>query len=239
MPVGNIPQFRITETSLSIYSRKKSKKGQTRGVLKNPFFYFGVMSFVLFGLIFSGSSSLAKLTAFDGNDIISFNQYLKNAPNADSGDIFFSKDEVSVAETPDLKIIQDNFVYGVSTPVVVTTQTLGNMFGDPLQIRKEATDYLVIPGDTIESIAQKFGISSNTIIWANSLNKNSVLKTGQSLVILPVTGTVHVVKLGDTLSEIAKNYKAKTDEVVAFNSLAGEGDIFVGDLIIVPGGVMP
>ena len=56
---------------------------------------------------------------------------------------------------------------------------------------------------------------------------------------MPVSGLVHVVKSGDTISQISKTYKAKADDIIAFNNLVNEGDIFIGDILIVPAGTMP
>ena len=45
--------------------------------------------------------------------------------------------------------------------------------------------------------------------------------------------------MGDTVGAIALKYKAGLDDVIAFNSLASQDDIYIGDIVIVPGGVMP
>src|SRR5690606_8999447 len=58
------------------------------------------------------------------------------------------------------------------------------------------------------------------------------------LVILPISGVRHVVKRGDTLSSIAKKYKADMDELLAFNGLSSGATIKPGDEIIVPDGVI-
>jgi len=101
------------------------------------------------------------------------------------------------------------------------------------------TEYLVQPGDNLWSIVEEFNISLETLLWANNLNKNSLLQIGQKLVILPTSGVTHPVQKGDTVSQIAKTYKAKIDDILAFNDLSGEGDIYIGDILIVPNGVMP
>jgi murein DD-endopeptidase MepM/ murein hydrolase activator NlpD len=105
--------------------------------------------------------------------------------------------------------------------------------------RKEIQEYIVEEGDTLFSISQKFGISLETILWANNLDKNSVIKPGQKLIILPVDGILHEVKAGDTLSEIAKKYQAKIEDIISFNELENENDIYIGDILIIPGGKMP
>jgi len=76
-------------------------------------------------------------------------------------------------------------------------------------------------------------------LWANNLSSRSTLKVGQKLIILPVSGVVYHVKKGDTLSAIAKTYQGNVKEIINFNDLSDEGDIFVGDIIIIPNGKMP
>lgn len=218
---------------------KKAKKAIKKGVFKNPFFYLGSISFLLLGILFLNSGSLAHLADFKYRDAVFFNSFFKNGNNPENNDLFFSPQKALAMETPDLKIIQDNFIYGVSTPRILSTQTLGAIFGESSQNRKEVTDYSVEPGDTIDSVATKFNISVNTILWANSLSKNSALKVGQNLTILPVSGLIHIVRSGDTIGEIAKTYKSKADVIVSFNNLTNEGDIFIGDILIIPDGLMP
>ncbi|MEM5872181.1 MAG: M23 family metallopeptidase [Candidatus Aenigmatarchaeota archaeon] len=104
---------------------------------------------------------------------------------------------------------------------------------------KEIKEYIVEKGDTLSSLSQKFGISTETIIWANNLNKNSSLKVGQKLIILPISGVLHYVKNGDTLEAIAKTYKADLSEIIAFNELSSKEKIYIGDILIIPNGVMP
>jgi LysM repeat protein len=59
------------------------------------------------------------------------------------------------------------------------------------------TIYTVKSGDTLSTIADKFGISSNTIRWANEIGKNDTIRTGQTLVILSIDGIQYKVKTGD------------------------------------------
>lgn len=221
--------------------RRKFKHEKPRGFSKNLFFYFGLVSFVLLGVLFSNSDSLAKLSYLKNSDAAFFNSFFKNAYNQQNNDVFSSQSKALALETPDLKLIQDDFIYAVSTPRVLTTQTLGSILGGSSQSsdKKDVVDYTVQPGDTIPSVAQGFDVSTNTIIWANDLSKNATLKTGQNLVILPVSGVIHIVKPGDTISEISKKYKSNVSDTVSFNNLSDEGDIFIGDILIIPGGIMP
>lgn len=103
--------------------------------------------------------------------------------------------------------------------------------------RKEPLIYVVQSGDTISQIAQKFGISQSTLLWANNLSVRSYLRPRQELRILPTSGVEHKVKSGDTVIKIAKTYDADVDDIIEFNNLAAGGaDIVVGELLVIPGG---
>ncbi|MES2213816.1 MAG: M23 family metallopeptidase [Patescibacteria group bacterium] len=95
--------------------------------------------------------------------------------------------------------------------------------------------YIVRKGDTLPAIAKMFGVTTNTIMWANDL-KNSTIKEGQELVILPISGVKHTVKSGDTLQSIAKKYNADLNDILAFNDVAVSDKLVPGDVIIVPDG---
>jgi len=148
--------------------------------------------------------------------------------------------QISVIESPDLNFVQGSSLMAQVPPNFITPQVLGQLVGiaEP-EARKDIIEYAVEPGDTITAIAEKFGISLNTLLWANDLNKKSTVKPGQKLTILPISGVTHIVKKGETISEIAKIHKGKIDEIIAFNELSSEGDIFIGDILIIPNGVLP
>jgi LysM repeat protein len=101
----------------------------------------------------------------------------------------------------------------------------------------QISTYTVEEGDTIGEIAEKFGVSANTIRWANNLS-GSTLRAGQELVILPITGVKHTVKSGDTLTTIAKKYKANQEDILSYNGLAADAKLTVGQEIIIPDGEM-
>jgi LysM repeat protein len=86
----------------------------------------------------------------------------------------------------------------------------------------EISLYIVRSGDTLSGIAKMFGVSINTIVWANDISRTSALREGQTLVILPITGVRYVVKKGDTLKSIVSKYKADLNEVLQFNDLASD-----------------
>ena len=99
----------------------------------------------------------------------------------------------------------------------------------------QISNYVVRKGDSLGSVAKMYGVTTNTIIWANNLNSNTI-KEGESLIILPVSGTIHTVAKGDTLKTVAKKYKADAVEIAQFNGLDSSSSLTVGDIIIIPDG---
>lgn len=95
--------------------------------------------------------------------------------------------------------------------------------------------YIVRRGDTLSEIAKMFGVSTNTIIWANDIKKG-LIKEGQELVILPISGVRHVVKSGDTLRSLATKYKADLNDILSYNDLTAETKLKLGDIVIIPDG---
>lgn len=108
--------------------------------------------------------------------------------------------------------------------------------------RDKVITYKVQEGDTISTIAQKFGISENTIKWANDLS-NDKLDVGDSLQILPVTGIAYKVQSGDTIYSIAKKFDTNAEKIVdfPFNDFANPETFALvsGQILIVPDGIKP
>ncbi len=121
----------------------------------------------------------------------------------------------------------------IVAPVITDT---GNGTGTG---RSKNETYTVESGDTLGTIAQKFEISVNTILWANSLTWNSTIKPGQTLTILPRSGVSHTVKSGETIAEIAKKYQVDPTAIIEGNKLASATDIQVGEDLIIPDGINP
>jgi LysM repeat protein len=95
--------------------------------------------------------------------------------------------------------------------------------------------YVVRDGDSLSGIADMFGVSSNTILWANNIDKNG-LHPGMTLVILPVSGVRHTVASGDTLATIAKKYGSDADEIASYNGISSVDELVKGATVIIPGG---
>jgi surface antigen/transposase-like protein len=128
-----------------------------------------------------------------------------------------------------LAVIQENALLAQTSPITFISQ----------EPRTEIITYVVQQGDTPSSIAASFGITTNTLLWANKLKETSIIRPGDELIILPVSGVLHRVKNGQTIDWIAKHYKAKSEEIIAFNNLPADGSIQIGQKLVIPDGQMP
>lgn len=96
--------------------------------------------------------------------------------------------------------------------------------------------YTVAQGDTVSGIASRFGITINTILWANDLENVDAIRPGDQIFILPVAGFSYVVQSGDTIDSIAAKYKSAKEKIIAFNELPANGELVVGESITIPDG---
>jgi murein DD-endopeptidase MepM/ murein hydrolase activator NlpD len=113
----------------------------------------------------------------------------------------------------------------------------------PIRYRIDPITYTVQPGDNPSIIADRFGVSVETILWNNgTLEINpDYLDLGDVLTILPVSGVYHTVAEGDTFESIAEQYKAQVEDIISFegNYLQEPYDLAVGQKLVVPGGSKP
>lgn len=146
------------------------------------------------------------------------------------------------------------FAQESSTSGVVsgTTQVLGlttdTVEIDPLtqvsdKPRADVLEYTVENGDTLASIAKKFGVDTDSISWLNKGLNEKKLKVGTTLKIPPVTGVVHMVKGGETIYSIAKKYNVSAQAVVdfPFNEFTNDEtfSLAIGQQLVIPDGEMP
>lgn len=114
----------------------------------------------------------------------------------------------------------------VEKPQVVSTSSYAS--------NKDIKTHVVVEGETISSIATKFGITSDSIRWSNNITGDAVA-VGTKLQVPPVTGMVYTVAAGDTPVTLAAKFKADQNKIVAFNDAEVSG-LQIGSIILIPDG---
>lgn len=84
--------------------------------------------------------------------------------------------------------------------------------------KREIKKYTPKEEESIDSIANKFGITAQTVKWVNNI-KGDKAESGKELEILPVDGIVYTVKKDDKLEDVAKKYQADLERIISYNGL--------------------
>lgn len=112
----------------------------------------------------------------------------------------------------------------------------------PTRPRSESLEYTVESGDALFSIASKYSLEPETVLWANYDvlgDDPDSLSVGQVLTIPPTDGILYEWEEGDILEEVANEYDASVDDILSWS---GNGlditdpVIEVGETIMIPGG---
>ncbi len=103
--------------------------------------------------------------------------------------------------------------------------------------RKFIEKYVTVQGDTLNALATKFGITSDSIRWSNGLSGDAVA-AGKELLIPPSNGIVYKVASGDTIDALVAKYRSNKEQFIMVNDIETTG-LPVGEYILIPGGVQP
>lgn len=148
--------------------------------------------------------------------------------------------------------------YGTTVPAIVAANDLRSpdviYAGQRLRIPTDDVNpaspnpdtYVVQSGDTLFSIARRFGVTQRALMQANGISDPTFIWAGQQLRILgvstqpaPVTPTadqsVHLVARGETLFSIAARYGATVSSIAQANGLRAANHVVASQRLIIPG----
>lgn len=117
--------------------------------------------------------------------------------------------------------------------------------------------YTIQPGDTLAAIADRFNVSVDDIVAANSIDNPDVISIGQQLTIPTggaatggstgngsdssaagatgsTSGNTYTVASGDTLAAIANRFNVDLDDLIAVNNIENQDVISVGQVLTIP-----
>lgn len=104
--------------------------------------------------------------------------------------------------------------------------------------KREIIKYTTSSEENIQELANKYGITAQTIKWVNNI-KGDTIPANKEIRILPVDGITYIVKSGDTLASIAEKYQASIERISSYNTLKDGEEPKEGVEIVIPGGILP
>lgn len=93
--------------------------------------------------------------------------------------------------------------------------------------------YAVQKGDMVGKIADRFGISQDSIISVNRLKNTRTIQIGQLLKIPSIDGILYTVKEGDTPASIADKYRVSLERIALANGIS-DNVVPAGSMIFLP-----
>lgn len=96
-------------------------------------------------------------------------------------------------------------------------------------------------GETLGELARRYGVSLESLVWANGLDQGDALLVGQLLRIPRVSGLPHIVARGETIATIAAQFGVVQEAIVSFgpNGLYDDLQLRAGAELFIPGGARP
>ena len=141
-----------------------------------------------------------------------------------------SEAEAAAATTESEAAIAD--AGGVNDPASRIRDYLGLAAGAQLPV---SFTYTVEAGDTALSIAARFGLEEDTVLFNNfDIHDPDHLNVGQALVLPPVDGLVYTVQTGDAFSNLMQNFQADESLTLAWpaNGINSPSQIYAGQALL-------
>ena len=106
-------------------------------------------------------------------------------------------------------------------------------------IRRDVIYYTMKPGDTLDNVAGRFGLTMDTIRWANNILDPSGVTQGHRILIPPVNGILVKVGSDTQLSALATKYHVNVQDIIDFNLVRDPDHLQAGAMLMLPDGVGP
>ncbi len=215
-----------------IRKKKRIDLEKLKGVL--PYILTGV---VTLGLVFVGSLDKQNsevnlsLDSFAASDYkVSVDQISELYVVADLSDALSLASATDVASN--YVVTTTMYNAGISTTGKLEKPNLTDV-GE----RNWVIEYVVQDGESMESIAEKYGISTDQIRWSNGLKTTSI-EAGNTLYLPKESGIVYTVKGSDSVESIASTYGSNVEEITIFNDL-DTTPLSEGQKIFIKNGSLP
>lgn len=87
----------------------------------------------------------------------------------------------------------------------------------PIREESKFDTYIVVSGDTLYNIAQRFGIALDDLLLINGLNKSDYIYPGQQILVPNKNMGVYVSKEGDTIGLLTQKLNKSVQEILSRN----------------------
>lgn len=199
--------------------------------------FLGIFAFVFLG---STSKILSGDETLDMNRIIANNSYV----SIDQLSEFYTT--ASVAETINLAtaaVIRTNYesvsiIQDIGQSDTSSSRIVKPTIVDVSHLGRGVISVTVTEGETMASIATKYGVTTTQIRWSNNLKTENVT-VGQTLLVPTSPGIAYTVKANDTFESVATKYKSNVEEIRVLNDLETATTLPVGQVILLPNGELP
>ena len=232
-----------------INHRSKKNDRLRKNLNKKNVSYFTIFVFIVAIAIYGGKMPEKKVdngvAKQSDKTLNSISETANNINTSTVDEITESKVVASLAENANLAVAPSTVNSSISLSILRDSK-ISDVSGPVekpkvLEVaveKREIIIYKTTTEESIQSIADKYGITAQTVKWVNNL-KGDKVEAGKELKILPIDGIVHKIKENEKLDEIATKYQASAERIISYNGLKSESDIKSGTEIVIPGGVLP
>lgn len=229
--------------------QRRHASGHYKGFISSSASIYAGLFLVIIALVAAGYKTPERnetlANAVPNSSIVAAAEAESDNSTGSIDQLVATKAAAHIASSAELPVAPnvENLSVSLSVEREMAQNSEGSNTEKPRVIEADGVDrgikkYKTKRGDTVTKIAKLYGISAETVRWANDLTSDA-LEPGKTLTILPVTGIQYTTESGDTIDAIAKQFKTSTDRIVSFNDLELSKDLKPGTKLIIPGGILP
>lgn len=105
----------------------------------------------------------------------------------------------------------------------------------PAAAREKVETYTVAEGDTAGAIAEKFNLSTDSVLASNGLTDDDIISVGQELIIPREDGVIVELQNGDNFWQLGEDWGVDALKIAEANKDLDPGNLKVGDKVLIPG----
>jgi murein DD-endopeptidase MepM/ murein hydrolase activator NlpD len=126
-----------------------------------------------------------------------------------------------------------------SIPLFLFILLITGIIFQPVAAQASGPIYIVQPGDTLYSIANRFNVTLDELLTANPTIDPNLLAQGQQVIIPGLEGITgildtEVIAFGDTLRSLSRRTQVSDEQLIRLNRLVSPTELYVGISLLIP-----